>query len=124
MKRKKLQENSPDPTGDTERGWMWKIHCPSCNDPVVLAMPDSGMKKMRTLLQGNVGSNGRTAEIWGGGLCGKCNQKSLTKFSISGDGELVCAMVSDPPPGGITMFSRPELDLTPGFTENFNFSLN
>ena len=33
MKRKKLQENSPDPTGDTERGWMWKIHCPSCNDP-------------------------------------------------------------------------------------------
>ena len=57
-------------------------------------------------------------------MCGKCNQKSLSKFSISGDGELVCAMVSDPPPGGITMFSRPELDLTPGFTENFNFSLN
>ena len=38
--------------------------------------------------------------------------------------ELVCAMVSDPPPGGITIFSRPELDLTPGFTKNFNFSLN
>ena len=65
MKRKKLQENAPDPTGNTEHGWMWKIHCPSCNDPVVLAMPESGMKKMRTLLQGNVGSDGRTAEIWG-----------------------------------------------------------
>ena len=103
---------------------MWKIHCPSCNDPVVLAMPDSGMKKMRALLRGNVGSDGRTAEIWGGGQCGKCIQKSLTKFSIAGDGELVCAMVADPAPGGITVFSRPEPDLTPGFTENFNFSPN
>ena len=67
MKRNKLQENAPDPTGNTEHGWMWRIHCPSCSDPVVLAMPDSGMKKMRTLLQRNVGSDGRTAEIWGGG---------------------------------------------------------
>ena len=124
MKRNKIQENAPDPTGNTEHGWMWKIHCPSCNDPVVLAMPDSGMKKMRTLLQRNVGSYGRTAEIWGGGMCGKCRQKSLTRFSISGDGELVCVLLSDPPTGGITIFSSPEQDLTPGFTQNFNFSVN
>ena len=124
MKRKKLQENSPDPTGDTERGWMWKIHCPSCNDPVVLAMPDSGMKKMRTLLQGIVGSDGQTAEISGRGMCGNCRQKSLTRFSISRDGKLVCVLLSDPPTGGITIFSRPEQDLTPGFTQNFNFSVN
>ena len=124
MKRKKLQENAPDPTGNTEHGWMWKIHCPNCNDPVVLAMPDSGMKKMRTLLQGIVGSDGQTAEISGRGMCGKCSQKSLTRFSIARDGELVCALLSDPPTGGITIFSRPEQDLTPGFTQNFNFSVN
>lgn len=124
MKEKKLQENPHDPTGATENGWMWKIHCPNCDDRVVLSMPDSGMKKMRALLQRNVGSDGRTSEIWGGGLCGKCGQKNLTKFSISGDGKLVCAMVADPAPGGITVFSRPEQDLTPGFTENFNHSLN
>ena len=45
MKRNKLQENAPDPTGNTEHGWMWRIHCPSCSDPVVLAMPDSGIEE-------------------------------------------------------------------------------
>ena len=124
MKRKKLQEKPQDPTGDTEHGWMWKVYCPGCNDRVVLAMPESGMKNMRALLRETIGSDGRTAELWREGRCGKCSQKSLTKFSIAGDGELVCAMVTDPDPRGITVFSRPEPNQTPGFTENFNFSPN
>ena len=42
--------------------------------------------------------------------------EELNQIQHLRNGELVCAMLS--------IFSRPEQDLTPGFTQNFNFSVN
>ena len=116
----KMKKRRRDPTGNTEKGWMWKIHCPECNQRFVMAMPDSGMKALREFI-GSVEQKARYARQ---GSCGDCGAKLRTEFGLADDGELVCAMTPDTDDRGITILSRPELDPTPGFTEKFSFSAN